>query len=158
MLESHFPNLKAAGYRIESPQDPRYNCVAWAAGESTVFAWWWPVGAGYWPATAPREETIEAFATAFATVGYRPCDMDVSLEDDFEKIAIYAIAGKPKHAARQLRNGRWTSKLGREWDIEHALDGLEGATYGRVVLVLRRPRPILIAGRPVRSVDLRNLD
>jgi hypothetical protein len=45
----------------------------------------------------------------------------------------------PKHAARQLPSGRWTSKLGPMEDIEHALHDLTGMAYGSVVLVMKRP-------------------
>ena len=46
--------------------------------------------------------------------------------------------GIPTHAARQLRSGRWTSKLGQAEDIEHELRALEGAIHGAVVLILKR--------------------
>jgi len=42
------------------------------------------------------------------------------------------------HAARQLPEGRWTSKLGELEDIEHALHDLTGTVYGSVVLVMKR--------------------
>jgi hypothetical protein len=64
---------------------------------------------------------------------------DDSLEPGFEKIALYALAGLPKHAARQLPNGRWTSKLGELEDVEHLVDGLVGTWYGGVIQVLKRP-------------------
>ena len=54
-------------------------------------------------------------------------------------MAIYALQGKPTHAARQLGDGRWTSKLGKEVDITHTLVGLEGPVYGQVAAYLRRP-------------------
>jgi hypothetical protein len=63
------------------------------------------------------------------------------LESGFEKIALFASDGVPKHAARQLESGRWTSKLGTREDIEHALHDLEGAIYGSVALVMKRPLP-----------------
>jgi hypothetical protein len=64
---------------------------------------------------------------------------DGRLESGFEKIALFALEGLPKHAARQLQSGRWTSKLGRLEDIEHTLDDLTGALYGSVALVMKRP-------------------
>ena len=74
----------------------------------------------YWPQGSPLEETLAAFVRAFATLGFIPCNDD-TLEPGFEKIAIYVNSqGKPTHAARQLHNGRWSSKLGNEVDIEHA--------------------------------------
>jgi hypothetical protein len=71
-------------------------------------------------------------------LGYLVCDQD-QLETGYEKIALFALADLPKHAARQLPSGRWTSKLGPMEDIEHALLDLAGIVYGSVVLVLKRP-------------------
>jgi len=45
----------------------------------------------------------------------------------------------PTHAARQLENGRWTSKLGELEDIEHDLHHLASGAYGAVVQILKRP-------------------
>jgi hypothetical protein len=63
------------------------------------------------------------------------------VEPGYEKVALYALAGLPKHAARQLPGGRWTSKLGPLEDVEHALEGLIGTWYGNVVQILKRPLP-----------------
>lgn len=71
------------------------------------------------------------------------------LETGFEKVALFADAdGFATHAARQLNNGRWTSKLGELEDIEHALRDLEGVEYGTVVLVMKRPAPALLPTEP----------
>lgn len=138
--ERLFPDLARTGYRLTSPADPHYNCISWAAGITN--AWWWPDpdGFDYWPAGVPRERTLAAFDQALATVGFAPC-ADDSVEAGREKIALYATADGPTHAARQLPDGRWTSKLGPDDDVEHALDGLCGAIYGTVVRFLRRPLP-----------------
>ncbi len=49
-----------------------------------------------------------------------------------------ATDGELTRAARQLPNGKWTSKLGRWQDIEHELDGLVGEMYGTVKQILKR--------------------
>ena len=67
--------------------------------------------------------------------------MDAAIEPEVEKVALYARAGEPTHAARQLSSGRWTSKLGPEEDLEHSLEGLAGPAYGVVVQILKRPIP-----------------
>ena len=138
-LELIFPNLAGTGYRVTSPADDDYNCLAWAAAEDD--RWWWPdpLGESYWPHGVPRAETPEAFVAAYATVGFTAAADDSSLPG-VEKIAIYLKAGKPTHAARQLPSGLWTSKLGRAEDIEHDLAGLVGEVYGAVGLLLQRPR------------------
>ncbi len=137
-LEDVFPGLRGQAYQITSPKDHRYNCIAFAAGDDRN--WWWPdaVGEDTWPAAVARAVTLDAFRDAFATLGYRVCDND-QLEPGYEKIALFALAGVPKHAAKQLPNGRWISKLGQSEDIEHALHDLTGVVYGSVVLVMKRP-------------------
>ncbi|MBX9627146.1 MAG: hypothetical protein K2X82_25310 [Gemmataceae bacterium] len=135
-----FPNLTATNYSVTSDPTDRYNCIGWAAGDDRN--WWWPVGItkrGYWPDGVPREETVEAFVAAFATVGFEPCP-DRSVDQGYEKVAIYTLDGIPTHAARQLPDGRWTSKLGKSFDIDHDLDTLDGPVYGSPALFLRRTR------------------
>ena len=90
------------------------------------------------------ESDVAAFVAAFSTLGYEPCT-DGTLEDGFEKIAIYRSPSGIQHAARQLGTGKWTSKLGSLGsleDIEHVSPAeLEGAEYGQVVRYLRRALP-----------------
>jgi hypothetical protein len=139
-LEAVFPGLAGKDYRVTSPKDEIYNCIAWAAGITND--WWWPdkAGQGHWPAGAPREPTIDAFRLVFAMLGFEQCS-DEGSEQEFEKIALFTTeAGVPKHAARQLATGRWTSKLGIFEDIEHHLRDLEGTVYGSVALIMRRKR------------------
>lgn len=119
-LEDAFPGLRDQPFKITSPSDNDYNCIAFAVGDDRN--WWWPDAAGedIWPAGVDRIETVEAFRDAFATFGYVLCDND-QLEPGYEKVALFALAGVPKHASRQLPSGRWASKLGSREDIEHSL-------------------------------------
>ena len=82
---------------------------------------------------------LAAYVAAFDMLGYEQC-ADDSLEEGFEKVAIYeSLSGYVVHMARQLRSGRWTSKLGGLEDIEHASPAeLEGREYGDVVQYMRR--------------------
>jgi len=146
-LEDYFPNLKVTHFSVTSPATGDYNCIAWAAGVTDT--WWWPdpMGVSAWPATAPCEETVAAFVEAFRSLGYAPCPDD-TLEAGYEKVALYALAGVPKHAARQLPSGSWTSKLGELEDIEHTLDGLVGVWYGALVQILKRPLSTPGGGQP----------
>ena len=75
---------------------------------------------------------------AFESLGYRECD-DGSLESGFEKIALYAIGMDViRTVARQLDDGRWTSKLGQLEDITHSsTDAIEDSDYGEVVQFMR---------------------
>lgn len=139
MIEAAFPGLRDSRWQITSPQTPRYNCIGWAAGEET--RWWWPdrMGLGFWPQSVPREETLDAFVSVFQSIGFEVCDSD-ELEAGIEKVAIYCRENVPKHAARQLDDGQWSSKLGPLEDIRHELASLTGATYGTVAVILMRQR------------------
>ena len=131
-----WPNLTEGTFRESSKYDARYNCIALAAGNNKK--WWEPLG--YWPFDN-SENSVEGWARAFETLGYQRCGLDHSLDELYEKVAIYATPnGEATHMARQLSDGRWLSKLGRNVDIEHInLDVLNNRlNYGQTVLILRR--------------------
>ncbi|MDZ7956428.1 MAG: hypothetical protein RMY34_00715 [Aulosira sp. DedQUE10] len=138
--ENKFPNLSRSEYSVTSKQSTSYNCFAWAAGEDDH--WWSPIDPDnmyYWVEGVTAELTMSAFIQAYQSLKYELC-YSSELEVGFEKIAIYATEdGELTHAARQLPNGKWTSKLGRWQDIEHELEGLAGEMYGSVQQILKRP-------------------
>ena len=39
-IEDLFPKLRGKAYQVTSPRNEAYNCIAWAAGDTTD--WWWP--------------------------------------------------------------------------------------------------------------------
>jgi hypothetical protein len=138
IIKREFPNLEN-NFNITSPMDPDYNCIAWAASNNDL--WWWPDKqyTKFWPAEVERAETIDAFIKAYETIGYTVC-ADGKLEHGYDKIAIFVNdKNEPKHAARQLNNGHWTSKLGQAEDIEHfKVEGVEGSNYGRAAVFMKR--------------------
>ena len=138
-LVAHFPNITVGeGYRRTSLPTDVYNCVAWAVHEDTR---WWEPGVDYcfWPETPPRVVTVDTYIAMFKKHhGFKKC-VDRSLEDELEKIAIYSKGKKFSHVARQLHDGRWTSKLGTLDDVIHTLAGLEGQTYGAPTIYMSRP-------------------
>jgi hypothetical protein len=135
-----FPKLVGANHQITSPPSEVYNCIAWAAQDTSH--WWWPDNAPgtYWPLSATRAESLSAFQEAFASQGYSVCQ-SADLEAGYDKIAVFAHDAIPTHAARQLPSGRWTSKLGLLEDIEHDLSDLEGHAYGHIAFVMKRSMP-----------------
>jgi len=146
--EAQIPNLTRHKWRCASKKDPSYNCIAWAAGDTTR-NWWPPSHLGavtYWPPGILAFETLAAFIQAFETLGYEVCDHP-GLEVGMEKVAIFVSArtGAPTHAARQLPSGQWTSKLGAGIDIVHddleAVGGEMALEFGSVAAVLVRPGP-----------------
>lgn len=138
MPPNPFPRLVPGNHRLTSPETPRYNCIAWAAEDASK--WWWPTDIySYWPVGVPQEESPEAFTEAFARLGYAPA-VDGAFDPGKTKVAIYVGAdGKVTHMARQLPSGKWTSKLGKSFDIEHELTVLDGPAYGGICRFLSKP-------------------
>ena len=145
-LETHLPSLTGTEYAITSDASERYNCIAWVVGET--HRWWSPLAEDgeYWPFEYQPEATTMVVQTALATVGFEDC-ADGESEDGIEKAALFADERGFTHVARQLANGRWTSKLGSDRDIEHDLEAVEGFDespmayrYGRVVAFMSRRR------------------
>lgn len=138
-MQAQFPSLTTTNCRVTSPADQGYNCIAWAADDQD--RWWWPdpLGQCYWPPEARREVVLEAFIEAYQLHGYVDRS-SAALEPATQKVAIYtSAAGVPTHAARQLPDGWWASKLGPQVDIEHELGALDGPMYGSVAVILARP-------------------
>ncbi len=134
---------------ITSPCAKDYNCIAWAAEDNVK--WWWPnsFGLSYWPFYPAGDTSLENFINAYTALGYERCE-DECLESGFKKIALYVDgANEVTHAARQLENGDWTSKLGELYDIQHPFirvweDIRHGdyffntRIYGRLAVILRK--------------------
>ena len=134
-VEYMFPNLRDSGYQITSPVSLEYNCVAWALGVTNE---WWSHDRT-WPDSVTRSPSIHALTQVFELFGYVICDSAES-EPGYDKVALYAVDSLWQHAARQLINGRWTSKLGPFEDITHpSPDDLTGDLYGEVYCIMRRP-------------------
>lgn len=134
-----FPRLTATNHRITSPPSTDYNGIAWSAGDTHH---WWQPGV-YWPISVPPDDFgISILELAFAALGFTDCGPNDSLETGFEKVALYGSVEFYTHAAKQLATGKWTSKLGRDVDIEHdAPDNVAGGLYGEVVQYMKRPLP-----------------
>jgi hypothetical protein len=129
-----FPNLSTGSFKRTSPEDPFYNCIAWATGRKDA----WIDTVNTWPAGVPRTRDVSAMVALFVALGYEHCP-HATLEAGYEKVAIYSKQGLWTHAARQLKSGRWTSKLGKDIDIEHrSLSALFGPMYGTELRLMKR--------------------
>lgn len=135
-IEDQFPAIDTNGLLVTSPKTEDYNCIAWAANENDA---WWSHLPGYrWPVEL-RSPLIESLIAAYTSIGFEVCGED-SPEPGYEKVALYARNDLWTHAARQLPDGKWTSKLGPEEDISHKSPScLEGMAYGNVHCIMRRP-------------------
>lgn len=135
-----FPNSANEPFLVTSPETWDYNCIAWAFGDSE--RWYWPTEhpKHYWPPNIRRELDIESFIELYQLIGYKICD-NADIEVGMEKIAVFTFPnGEPTHAAKQLLNGNWTSKMGPWHDVEHTLNSLcNSPGYGNVAVLMSRP-------------------
>lgn len=134
------PRLTLSTHRKTSDENPRYNCIAWAAGKTDK--WWDPIrppGPGvYWPGDVPRSRSLFALKAVFKGLGYEECEGG-ELEDGYERVALYEKDDSWCHAAKQTPDGNWSSKLGEWVDIEHELvSAVGGRKYGDVYVFMRR--------------------
>ena len=116
-----------------------YNCIGWAFEDNTRF--WWPVDnpLSYWPLDYSDKSIREAFIELFSALGWEETT-NREVENDYKKIALYTDKdGTPTHASRLLNTGYWTSKLGRDMDISHSYECLDGPAYGAVEKIYKKP-------------------
>ena len=136
MLIEAFPNLSGEDFEIVEQPSQRYNCIAYAAGDTTE--WWWPNGIVYWPPWATLDNRMESLKEVFAGLEYEQCE-DGNVEEGYEKVALYEVQGRFEHAALQMPNGRWRSKMGAGPVIEHrSPESLSGGMYGNPTVYMRR--------------------
>lgn len=134
-----FPYSSIEPFLKTSEDTQNYNCIAWAYGDNSKRYWPAPVNSYYWPSNVPRTEDLASFIKLFSLVNYSICT-NGDLEDGYLKIAIFVDSkGKPTHAARQLENGFWTSKLGDYFDVQHSIASMEDGFYGNVKVYMKRP-------------------
>jgi hypothetical protein len=138
-LYDRFPNLAPENHRITSPHADTYNCVAWVRRD--LDEWWEP---GFtWPADLPVREDADlpAYVELFRRWGYEECDKP-DYESGYLKIALYDVDGEFFHVAKQLPDGRWSSKAGVLHDLVHrdlaAFEGSWALRYAQPSVYMRR--------------------
>ena len=71
-----FPRLRPDNHRITSPQSARYNCIAWAAEDTSQ---WWEPGFFWLPPNHATEDfSFTALENVFIALGYERCGMDAT--------------------------------------------------------------------------------
>lgn len=138
---TEFPNLvKDKNFTFKSKTETKYNCIAWAIIRDDV---WVAPSEGnldgvFWPPSVSKGFGLADLEAMFNYYEYAKCD-DSSFEDGFMKVALYEKENRWTHAARQLPNGKWASKMGILEDIHHETPiDLEGASYGKVYMIMKR--------------------
>ena len=138
-----FPKLgDDPNFKITSDCTPAYNCIGWALGMNDVwvgldhptnYAWnWWPEG-------VPCNEKKESLIALFEYFGFTRCD-NANMENNYDKVALYADEQGWTHAAKVIGEGVLHSKIGTAWDINHGDDDIFSDTsYGSIFVFMKRP-------------------
>ena len=135
-LNLKFPKLKNEDYNIVGDYSDKYNCIAYAAGD-TNRSWSITQGNYYWPDYATRTRSIESLKQVFVGIGYEQCN-DNKIENGYKKIALYESEEGWTHAAIQMPNGYWRSKLGDGPIIEHKNpQSLSNKEYGKPTIYMK---------------------
>lgn len=144
-----FPKLKDdKQFKISSPQDSNYNCIAWAFRQYNN-RWMQPPSGQYipqldavtwWPDDVTPSMDISSLLEAFLCNSFIPCDT-WEHEEGYIKVALYYNPADNHwtHASRESRTGKyWLSKLGQGNDIHHSTPfSIEGNCYGKVYCYLK---------------------
>ena len=131
-----FPNLTTENFETVAPPSDDYNCIAYAAND-TGKRWDYHLGR-YWPPWATRSSSMQSLKEVFAGLQYEECN-DGNHEAGYQKLALYEAGGAAQHAAVQMPNGRWRSKMGPGPVIEHdSPESLSGGMYGEPTVFMRR--------------------
>jgi hypothetical protein len=139
-LEALIPGAKGKYLRTSDPSI-NYNCLAWAVGADWAYFDPEQFCIGYfWPEGVEREWSIPAIRKVLSYFGFKEESDNHDLEEGYIKVAVYVDEDEmPQHFARQLANGKWTSKCGDQIDIEHdTLECLECEDYGKARIYLKR--------------------
>jgi len=151
-----FPKLVLDNsFKLSSKKNINYNCIAWAASVQNEF--WWPEVEPYnldgvkynWPFDIVNSDKLIYFIELFHHLGYSQFCSNINNEHpEYRKIALFIKYSNKKtsinncvctHAARQLSNGLWTSKLGPQEDIQNSDPyDLEGSHYGKLAVILKK--------------------
>lgn len=142
-----FPGLSQdEHFCVTSKDTPNYNCIAWACLYDD--RWIEPTYPGnpnldcvfWWPPGVEKGMEPDILIKVFEHHGYELCDTG-EREQGYRKVALYYKRDENlwTHAARELSNGYWTSKLGKYVDIQHGTpEAIESELYGEVYYFMRK--------------------
>lgn len=124
-FRGYFPNLNVDQAVVTGEVSRVYNCISWTVGVTD--RWLWP-GA-----------SIADFDAFYRSFGYvRSGDGPIAAWGQASSNMTHGCVSGPSHGPR------WESKCGGDLRVQHGLNELVGASYGRVVGFYRR-NPLLVA-------------
>lgn len=139
-LIASFPNLKDdANFRVNSPYNGIYNCIAFAMGFTDR---WVDINTScpghWWPPIAERTMGKDSLIKAFEYLGFEQCN-NADIENDYDKVVLFCLNDQWTHAARIVSDGIEHSKFGQGWNAYHSGNGIfEGSVYGTEYAYMKR--------------------
>lgn len=126
-----------SNFVLTSPPSFQYNCIAYAMGmndrwvDCADLPWhWWP------PVNKSMQDSD--LIEAFRYFGFEEYGLDDSIDDNYDKVALYHNAGGWTHAARVVDNGIYHSKFGASYDGTHSRGDVLQTQYGEPFVIMRR--------------------
>lgn len=120
-----------------SPDIKMFNCIAYAMGlddrwvDPSDIPWhWWP--------PVQKDQNPNSLIKAFEYFGFEACGMDDTIEDAYDKVALYQKDNKWQHAARVVDNNKYHSKFGESYDGTHSNGNVLLLGYGVPYQIMRR--------------------
>jgi hypothetical protein len=116
-----------------------YNCISHTLNINNDISWPFDNN-NYWPVS--RDLTKESFDKFYEFHGFEKMNLlDFSYEPKYIKVALYTNKGIPTHAAIQVDEFFWESKIGELGIIKHDLFEIEDNVYGEVTQIYRKLKP-----------------
>ncbi len=120
-FRGYFPNLDVNRAVVTGEHSDAYNCISWTVGITNAFIW--------------PGSSIAAFDVFYRRFGYaRASDGPIAVWGHSTSSMTHGCVSGPTHGPR------WESKCGHDLRIQHGLNELVGASYGRVVAFYRHSR------------------
>lgn len=117
---------------LEGTSSPHYNCISHTLNIKNKWSWPKSVDSdNYWP-ISNISETIDAFDEFYEYHGFTKTNMN-KIYLGKNKIVLYSIGEIPKHAALQIKDDLYESKMGRGEIIRHDPFDIENSIYGNIV-------------------------
>lgn len=140
----HYPRIKlGVNFIPKSPICDEYNCIAWSLDIDYMSVGHENLTGIYWPDNISKIPNINNYKRMYNSYGF--IDASTSdLEEGFKKVAIYVRGTNPKtgivvHAAKQIDDIWWSSKMGDNIDGIHHLDAIQGILYGYPRFFMKKP-------------------
>jgi hypothetical protein len=121
---------------IPNSESDSYNCISHTIHLKEDISW--PIDTRhYWP--TKRELTKESFDLFYEHHGFEKLSiLDFTYNENYTKVVLYTNNNIPTHAAIQIDNTYWESKIGRLGIIRHDLFEIENDVYGEITQIYRK--------------------